>query len=93
VGRLTSGDVKELDVESVARATRVGWLVVAVLACAFSYSLGFQLGYSDGTTKADDRYSRVNDAIRSVIEAHEQADAGATTAGRLPSQGAHASTF
>jgi hypothetical protein len=66
-----------LDVESVANATRIGWLVIAVLACAFSYSIGFQFGYSNGTASADDRYSRVNDSLRSIITANEEANAAA----------------
>ena len=79
--------------ESVARATRVGWLVVAVLACAFSYSLGFQFGYSDGTTKADDRYGQVNESLRAMMKADDDADAAQQrdATARLPS--GPASTF
>ena len=80
--------------EPVAKATRVGWLVVAVLACAFSYSLGFQSGFSDGTTKADDRYGRINDSLRSNIQASNDAavvDDQATA--RAPGRTASASTF
>jgi hypothetical protein len=80
-----------LDVETVANATRVGWLVIAILACAFAYSIGFQLGYSNGTTSADDRYSRVNDSLRSIILANEEANAAAQ--GRTPSRTSTASTF
>ena len=81
--------------ESVARATRVGWLVVAVLACAFSYSLGFQFGYCDGTTKADDRYGRVNESLRSMMQAGDEAEVARQreVTARLPSGPASVSTF
>ena len=77
--------------ESVAKATRLGWLVIAILACAFAYSIGFQLGYSNGTSNADDRYSRVNDSLRSMIIANDEANAGA--AARAPARTSTASTF
>jgi hypothetical protein len=71
---------KELDVESVARATRVGWLVIAVIACAFSYSLGFQFGYSDAAASADQRMVNVNDSLREIIRASDDATAAAADA-------------
>ena len=66
--------------ESVARATRVGWLVVAVIACGFAYSLGFQFGYTNATENADHRIANVNDSLREVIRATEDTAAADATA-------------
>jgi hypothetical protein len=84
---------KELDVESVARATRVGWLVIAVIACAFSYSLGFQFGYSDAAASADQRMVNVNDSLREIIRASDDANAATDATAHARSSTEAAATF
>ena len=36
---------------------RVAWVVVGVLACGFSYSIGWQSGSTDATLRAADRFN------------------------------------
>ena len=39
----------------------VAWVVVGVLACGFCYSIGWQLGSTDATLRATDRFELMAD--------------------------------
>ena len=64
-------------VEAGSAAKRLVSIVIAVLACAFCYSIGFQSGWSEATVKADGRLLDMSGAmedmavrLREVDDAH-----------------------
>lgn len=57
---------------------RVAWVVVGLLACGFCYSIGWQLGSTDATRRADDRIQLMSDTydrLRSMPDDIGQAGA------------------
>ena len=54
--------------EACSGAKRLGWVVIACLACAFSYSIGFQFGWSEATVRADDRLINMTESLEGVID-------------------------
>ena len=47
-------------------AKRLIWGVIAVLACALCYSIGFQSGWSDATVRSDQRLDQFNSTFQEV---------------------------
>ena len=45
---------------------RAAWAVIAVLACGFCYSLGFQSGWSDATVRSDERLGQVTRTLHEL---------------------------
>ena len=47
-------------------AKRLVWGVIAVLACALCYSIGFQSGWSDATVRSDRRLDQFNSTFHEL---------------------------
>ena len=62
-------------------AKRLVWGVIAVLACALCYSIGFQSGWSDATVRSDRRLEQFNSRFQEVYNPAPEADAAARSAG------------
>ena len=52
--------------EAGSTTKRLTWGVIAVLACAFCYSIGFQSGWSEATVKADVRLLHMSGAMEDM---------------------------
>ena len=52
--------------EAPPRPRRVAWAVVLVLVCAFSYSIGWQKGWINGSAGAERQFKRLNDVLLST---------------------------
>jgi hypothetical protein len=55
------------------RAKGAAWLAVAVLACGFCYSLGFQTGVIRASQAAESRLERINDSLEQLRAGSEPA--------------------
>ena len=61
-------------------ARRMAWVVVALLGGALCYSIGFQLGWSQGTASANGRYKVVTDSLHEILRAQEEPRVGESAA-------------
>jgi hypothetical protein len=52
--------------EAGVRPKGVAWAVVGLLGCGFSYSIGFQLGSTDATLRATDRFQMMADTYEQL---------------------------
>ena len=65
-------------------AKRLAWAVIAVLACGFCYSIGFQSGSADATIRFDQRIHEVTATLQTVIRKHSALDDASAASGRVP---------
>ena len=52
----------------------VAWVVVGLLACGFCYSIGWQLGSTDATLRATDRFQMMADTYEQLQAMPTDAD-------------------
>ena len=63
---------KEFGVEAISRFRGVAWLAVALFACGFCYSLGFQSGWVQATGNVEVRMTSINQALERIMNSTPQ---------------------
>ena len=75
-----SPDTPGSDVRSAART--VAWAVVIVTGCAFSYSIGWQKGWMEGSGESDAHFNALNQSLISSQVDAVSAEAARPAPGR-----------
>ena len=72
---------KEQTVDTGNRVKRLAWVVIVALIGCFSYSIGFQSGWSDATDRYNLRLDQVTTSLQEMVNQPAAEDPGAGMAG------------